>query len=563
MNAGDNTTPPSWTLQAGSDSRPTWHLYRKVPADDSPDDKEYMEHASHMYRRRGRLANYLAALLEAPGTITRFALRSLKQPAIALLVGLLVGIALTRSGSRLSLPTSSSSRHVGAGAKNAVAAWTEDFYFYPPLDQKRHPPVLPHNVLDETSAVIREAHRLIQQTPLTPLFVPFTRNGMMLHQTVSSYIAAGWPREQIYVIDNSGTMDANARGRLSETNPFFLNYTLLRGQYGVNVVRTPTLLTFSQLQNYLLATAMGRGWKYFYWTHQDVAALSDETAKPFRSLYENVVRSLIELHPRADLRDWTVETLAAAGARDEGRRSQRGKWGEKANVSGRPWGLVWYEFDWLTLVNVAAAADEELGVGAWDTFIPYYHTDCDYYERMRLRGFAILEPTVGLIYDLSLHFNYADLAFFGDGSPQESSLGSARFSNTRMQLEEAQRAKNEGERNTWQDEFTGGAGEPWTYNPTGFQDAWWHVADAGRETFVKKWRTLSCRPGKVGRTLDDMWRVRTMRAPKWMPIMSDPDDEDSSGSKESGDGRPAKVSTKAAEVEDAEDLLKAGIPEVV
>lgn len=93
----------------------------------------------------------------------------------------------------------------------------------------------------------------------TPLFIAFTRNNHMLVQTVLSYISAGWAPTDIIVVDNSGTMDANPKGMLSTANPFYLDVELLLSRYGVSVLQTPTLLTFAQLQNFFLRTAMATG----------------------------------------------------------------------------------------------------------------------------------------------------------------------------------------------------------------------------------------------------------------------------------------------------------------
>lgn len=69
----------------------------------------------------------------------------------------------------------------------------------------------------------------------TPLFIGFTRNWPQLLQCVVSYVAAGWPAEDIWVVENTGAMDANARGRLTLQNPFYLNHTQL-GMLGVRVI---------------------------------------------------------------------------------------------------------------------------------------------------------------------------------------------------------------------------------------------------------------------------------------------------------------------------------------
>jgi hypothetical protein len=71
--------------------------------------------------------------------------------------------------------------------------------------------------------------------PETPLLIGFTRNWPQLLQCVVSYLAAGWPADQIWVVENTGTMHANRGGRLSLQNPFYLNHTQL-GMLGVNVL---------------------------------------------------------------------------------------------------------------------------------------------------------------------------------------------------------------------------------------------------------------------------------------------------------------------------------------
>lgn len=78
-------------------------------------------------------------------------------------------------------------------------------------------------------------HSSLNPTGRAPLLIGFTRNWPLLLQCVSSYIVAGWPADEIYVVENTGTMDANERGLLGLQNPFFMNRSQL-GMLGVNVV---------------------------------------------------------------------------------------------------------------------------------------------------------------------------------------------------------------------------------------------------------------------------------------------------------------------------------------
>src|SRR5690606_8129834 len=127
------------------------------------------------------------------------------------------------------------------------AAFGGSHYFHAPLGSSFSPAVAAYNVFQSTSG---------KPKPRTPLFIGFSRNHHMLTQTILSFIAAGWPRDEIIVVDNSGTMNANSNGKLTEQNPFYLNYDRLRSRYGVNVLRTPTLLTFAQLQNFFISEAV-------------------------------------------------------------------------------------------------------------------------------------------------------------------------------------------------------------------------------------------------------------------------------------------------------------------
>lgn len=98
----------------------------------------------------------------------------------------------------------------------------------------------------------------------TPLFIGFTRNWNLLQQTVVAWITAGWPPEDIWVFENTGVMKSNELGLLSIQNPFFLNHTRLH-MLGVNVLICPTILSFAQLQNYFLWTAIQNDMPTYFW----------------------------------------------------------------------------------------------------------------------------------------------------------------------------------------------------------------------------------------------------------------------------------------------------------
>ncbi|KAG0652734.1 hypothetical protein D0Z07_0751 [Hyphodiscus hymeniophilus] len=222
----------------------------------------------------------------------------------------------------------------------------------------------------------------------TPLFIGFTRNWRLFQQVVVSYITSGWPAEDIYVVENTGVMDSNSLGLLSLQNPFFLNHTRL-GMLGVNVLVTPTLFTFAQLQNYYLWTATQNFWPHYFWSHMDVVSLSLESAVRFPPKASTNPPSS---HLRETSDPWENNTLYTNCLLQL--RELTSPHPDTAKV--KKWASVFFSYDRLTLVNVAA----HKSIGAWDTMIPFYMGDCDMHSRITMAGYEILDAKAGLVYDV-------------------------------------------------------------------------------------------------------------------------------------------------------------------
>ncbi|KAL9099432.1 MAG: hypothetical protein Q9163_005068 [Psora crenata] len=328
----------------------------------------------------------------------------------------------------------------------------------------------------------------------TPLFIGFTRNWRLLQQTVVSYIVAGWPAGDIHVIENTGVMNSNRDGLLTLQNPFYLDYHRLTKIFGVKVLRTPTLLTFAQLQNFYLSTAIDQGWEHYWWAHMDTVAVSDEEyeAQPYKSLYTRAVEEF-------------EKTLDPA-------------WGQLATL--------WFAYDRLALVRTQAFVD----VGGWDTMIPFYMTDCDMHERLWMKEFRLEAVTAGKVWDVAeslddLHMLYQRGEVGGkqrrevevatqeqvldkreDGQVQKNSPA---YKELLVKLEELQNAKsgNEEGRNTWQARQKGGQGEPFYRDPDGFEKALRMWMDFGRDVFAEKWGRRPCNIRDAGLKDGDEWRV--------------------------------------------------------
>jgi hypothetical protein len=395
---------------------------------------------------------------------------------------------------------------------------------FPLLATSTPPPIPSWNV------PARNAHRAHNLTVAPPLLIGFTRSWPLLLQCVTSYIAAGWPAGQIYVVENTGVQQANARGLLTLQNPFYLNHSTLL-QLGVNVLQTPTLLSFAQLQNYYLSLTYTKGWPYFFWSHMDVLALSFEDG-------EEGVTPPYDQPGYKPLYTLALEALADA-----------------LKNGGDRWAMRFFAYDHLTLVNPAAWE----AVGAWDTLIPYYMTDCDMHSRLELAGWKIEDRKAGRIHDVNTALRDLSALYRLEGVPiefvdpnppppvsgGEEEPAKKGWWRRRRQLQEPRRTeaakrdeprpphgpvrrdeagreyyrqlratadamfhyKAAAGRNTWQAGQKGGVGEAFAYPAEGTAVGIDVLTEAGREVFRRKWGHRDCDIIKAGYTLEDQWRV--------------------------------------------------------
>jgi hypothetical protein len=348
----------------------------------------------------------------------------------------------------------------------------------------------------------------------TPLFIGFTRNWPLLQQTVVSWITAGWPSEDIYVFENTGTMKSNELGLLSLQNPFFLNHTRLH-MLGVNIIVTPTLFTFAQLQNFYLWTALEKNFTTYFWGHMDVVALSFESRydsphtadeySGFQSIYKlavQAIRSAMSMSPDPNSSD-----------------------------PSKPWAARFFAYDRLALVNRAAFEK----VGGWDPQIPFYLADCDMHDRLKFGGFEYNEEDVVIgnvidvgntLDDLLVLYrkkNSVEASFTPEGEKRNATQdhkfqrqwvsdvpGSDLYKRILTVVQNMTVYKNEnggGGRNTWQTQQAGGKGDPYYRDPQGFEKALQMTMQLGRDVYAEKWGHRECGLGQVGRKAEDAWRV--------------------------------------------------------
>ena len=149
-------------------------------------------------------------------------------------------------------------------------------------------------------------------------------------------------------------------------------------------------------------------------------------------------------------------------------------------------------------------------IGAWDNFIPYYASDCDAYSRLALHGYTKDDVRAGYIFDITRTVGDVESKFF-PGPNDRDKLNSLRFQALLGELKALQDEKPENARNKWQGDRKGGQGDPWTYDPDGFQKMWWETASFGRELYKKKWGTEECRLDENGVKLKDAFQEKGLQ----------------------------------------------------
>ena len=175
-------------------------------------------------------------------------------------------------------------------------------------------------------------------------------------------------------------------------------------------------------------------------------------------------------------------------------------------TKGEKWGMVWYHYDHLALVNTEAYLD----VGGWDTQIPFYKTDCDMHERLFMKGYKAIDVDVGMIWDVGS--TVGDLRIFYE---RDDEMNGEAYKKLLTELDTLQHRKiadhehntaNMG-RNAWQAAQKGGKGEPFYRDPEGFGEAVKMWQGYGMDVFHAKWGYPECGLRDIGLVEEDMWRV--------------------------------------------------------
>ncbi|OGX61199.1 MAG: hypothetical protein A2189_06380 [Paenibacillus sp. RIFOXYA1_FULL_44_5] len=136
-----------------------------------------------------------------------------------------------------------------------------------------------------------------------------------------------WPNT--FVVDNSEHRELQNHAEINGIVP---------------IINPSVPLSFSQTMNLLQKEALNQGCEVLLFMHNDAIA------------HEGTPDRLLEL----------IRSL---------------------QQEGRKWGAVFTHYDVLVAFNMKAVQE----VGSWDTNLPQYFSDNDYYRRMRLAGYEMIE----------------------------------------------------------------------------------------------------------------------------------------------------------------------------
>lgn len=214
-----------------------------------------------------------------------------------------------------------------------------------------------------------------------------------------------------------------------------------------------------------------------------------------------------------------------------------------ASDPSKPWAARFFAYDRLALVNRSAFES----IGGWDAAIPYYHTDCDMHDRLKMYGFEynLEDVQIGMVHDVASTLddllplyrkkNTPQAAFTVEksaeergtsmrprsyisadwfGKPKEGwvsdTIGSSQYQHLMKvagELADFKAAKGGGGRNFWQNRQSGGMGEPYYRDAVGFETGLQMMIELGRAVYAEKWGHKDCGLLEFGRKAGDEWRV--------------------------------------------------------
>jgi hypothetical protein len=184
------------------------------------------------------------------------------------------------------------------------------------------------------------------------LIILFQHNFDILMQAVDGYRrGSDIMAPNIIVVDNSNTKEAAASKRLRKIVK--------------EVIKTPKLLNFPELHNFMADVAVEQGLEVFFWAHADNYVLPKS---PERDLGKDVVECL------------------------------------RLQINHAPkWGMVLFSYD-----HLAAFRTQTMAQVPWDPHVFQYGSECDAYGRLREAGYDAKACKVHLSYDMKRVLNITD-----------------------------------------------------------------------------------------------------------------------------------------------------------
>jgi hypothetical protein len=182
--------------------------------------------------------------------------------------------------------------------------------------------------------------------------------------------------------------------------------------------------------------------------------------------------------------------------------------------------------------------DAYMDVGAWDTHIPFYASDCDMYLRLHWAGYWQPQSDAGMIFDVSeplddvgalfrlpgSHASFPNDPVFLDENRPGAEIERSYEQDVRpwvekegetwqhlvqvaMRMQESKLVGRGAWRNMWQTRQMGGQDEPFYRDAFGFEEGIQTMIEAGRNLFADKWGHRGCDLLEMGIVGDDVWKL--------------------------------------------------------
>ncbi|UJR12408.1 hypothetical protein I4U23_016585 [Adineta vaga] len=147
----------------------------------------------------------------------------------------------------------------------------------------------------------------------------------------------------------------------------------------ITILPTSSSLSFSHLQNLFLNIAQQSKCDFYSWSHMDIMLLP--LSEDWTIVKENSNRTVDARS--SDAHSHIVYTKMLNSIR-------------QVNRTENNWSVIFYRYDLVIAVRTSAY----ISTGPFDIYIPQYTADCDYYKRLKLKGYKLVNQHIAHIFHM-------------------------------------------------------------------------------------------------------------------------------------------------------------------